>query len=245
MQAAREEEKKDSKAALARRWKPMTADLIDKYGEDAVSKMSEAEKLKLYLPEKEETKKFEPAPAKKQSVPKTKKQRTRAAMVKAMEMELQKNREEKALLKSIGTVPEHLKDMKHKKLEIQQRKDYMKAKKAAQKELEKEGVMVKPLRIGRYKFEEEEQMVALPKAGAEGQTEESGMRLATVVAGAAAKERMQSIFRRGMLPAAPYANKDRANKLKDQKFKNKKARKYVNPLFRDKSNLKVSKKTKK
>ena len=114
----KENEKALSKEAVARGWRPMTAELNDKFGEEAVRKMSEEEKLQkfreLHTCADIDNVVHEPAPAKKPSVPKTLKQRSRKQMVKALELEEARLKAEKKMLKSVGQIGQMTKEMKMK-----------------------------------------------------------------------------------------------------------------------------------
>lgn len=235
--AARQLEAEREDEALERKMRPVTFELRELVGAEALKKMSEEEKTKLYhelvgkrIAEAEEEGDVDGAGnlskaarlrIKSQALRNKRKTRkeanTRQAQAKA----------QRKLEKSVGDLGSIQKEIKED-LEMQkQRRDYKLENRRKRKELEeKEGVVPKTRRLGRTKFQEEALVIPDTEAAAKGLR---AMPLKTN----AVKDRMSSIVRRGMLPAPIEATRGAVVRGRKKNNKVKNGRKYISPLMRD------------
>lgn len=160
---------------------------------------------------------------------KTQAERNKDKRRRLREQQEKKEAQEKKLGKSVGAIGTMLKDMKAKTEESKVKKASNKEAKAKEKELEKKGI-VKKMKIGRIYYEE----TGADIGGAEDGSK--GLRAAPLQS-LAIQDRMNSVFRRGMLQQPPASTKLQMHRIKKHTRAKLVRRKFVSPLLKGEGNL--------
>lgn len=231
MAAAREIEREHEVEALERKMQPMTAELKDAVGVDALKGLDDAAKIELYrslvcsgaIVSSENG----PAEASRRRAvgQKSQSQRNKEKIRKAVDAKQAQRQMQKKLEKSVGELGSIFKEMKEKQQWQQERREYREDLKRKHKQLEASGELPASKRLGRTKFMEE--ALDVPDAEAAGR----GLRAMPLKA-SAVKDRLSSILRRGLLPAPPEALRSEVIRRKAKAGKLKRSRKFVSPLLR-------------
>ncbi|CAK9047841.1 unnamed protein product [Durusdinium trenchii] len=233
MAAAKELEKEQEAKLLYRTQRPITAELKDALGDDAVNAMDEPTRIETYrklfcadAPKQEEGETEEAyekriAKFKRKSQSQKNKERKR----KFMDHKQAQLKAQRRLEKSVGEVSFILKDLKEEEHLQNERKAYRQAMRQQRKDLEvQNGIMDPTTRLGRGKAPEEE--LAVPDEDHTGSLRQIPIKASAV------RDRLSSILRRGLLPSkAESALEGRGRKKKSLKWRHKK--KMVSPLLRD------------
>lgn len=231
--AARELEREAEVEAMDRKIHPMTSELMDAKGVEAVRAMDEAAKVKAYrelvCPNagdgEEEAEPF----SKRSKAQRIKAQslRNKARKRKDIDEKQAQLRDQKKLTKSVGEVGNILKEMKEREDWLAERRAYKEEQHKKRKQMELEGVVPSTRRLGRTRFKED--AIAVPDSEAASK----GLRSMPLPRGSAVKERLTSIVRRGLLPAIPEASRSETIRYKKKIGKLKRSRKHFSPLLRD------------
>jgi len=238
MAAAVEIEKEHDAEEVERKMRPMTSALREAVGAARLKEMDEEEKFALYrsLMQSQATKdaandEGETAPGGR----KTKAWKQKAKALKNRNSKSKRDlgakeeqaRSQQLLAKSVGEVGSMLKDMKEKDELHKSRREYKESMRRKRKELEAtEGVVPKHRKLGSGRFAEEAQLLPDCAAAAKGLR---AMPLKT----SAVKERLSSIMRRGLLPAANESSKEQRNRHKKRSNRQNNKRKFISPLLKD------------
>ncbi|CAD7972312.1 unnamed protein product [Amoebophrya sp. A120] len=236
-----EEQMKDLRAK-----KPMTMRLLDAYTKEELLQMSDLEKLKEYkrlmkedhkldmdtvLEEENEdeeaaatgankgTKKT-PSNSDKKKLQrderKTKTQRNKEERVKNMDLELTAKKRQKLLEKSIGQIPNMMREMVKDDKAKEEQKAFIEDAKQENVKLEEKGIVLKPKKIGRNRFVEQS---VVP--------EKSVSSLRSTQVTSAVSERMQSFHRRNMGELPPESNRAALLRVRKKANRKQKANKFV------------------
>lgn len=163
---------------------------------------------------------------------KTKAERNKQRRAQLNRQAFAAEQKEKQFLKSIGTVGSLLDDIANEEEEGQARKEY-RATLKSQEEVEErtKGVIPKNRRIGKHKYREAAKELPLVEDGGK-----TGLRQVKMV-GSALNDRVQSIYRQGLLEMKPEATREFHRGVKKIIRKRDKNRKFTNSLLRDGSLL--------
>ncbi|CAJ1413334.1 unnamed protein product [Effrenium voratum] len=231
--AAKALEKEEEAAQLERQQRPITSELRDTLGAEAVNAMDDLARLEAYrrlicpnAPEQQEGE-SEQAYQKRVSKFREKSQahRNKTRKRKITDHKQAQLKAQQRLEKSVGEVGAILKEMEQEEAFRKERKAYRAAMREKRKEMEaKVGIMDVTTRLGRGKAPEEE--LAVPQ-------EVAGTLRQTPVQASAAKDRLVSILRRGLLPASAVEKRAQGGRRlkKSLKFRHKKQ--IMSPLLRD------------
>lgn len=237
-------EKERETQELARLARPVLHALLEHYGHEEVKDMDgptslarfqalqrsgKAPELDVEQAEKEEGL---TAPSKGAQKRKTQAKRNKQRRAQLNRERLTEEQKQKQLLKAVGAVGSLLKEM-GKDEEIRKgKREYKAALQAADAEAEaKEGVIPKKRRIGKHKYREAAKELPAVEEGAK-----TGLRQMKMV-GSALKDRVQSIYRQGLLEMKPEATRQDFRRVKKLIRKRDKNRKFVNPLMKEGSLL--------
>ncbi len=214
---AKEVSKMDAETEGLRKRKPMTAKLKDHYTDEELKAMDEATKIREYKrlmlkKEGEESgaeesdgeagcnsdKKLDMQRKKmKPNERKTKAQRNKEKRHAESLKQMSSAKRQKLLEKSIGQIPNLVREIEKENKAKGQEKEYNNSLKQEAIELEKKGIIVNPKKVGRNKFTEE--VLDVPQKAT------SSLRTAQV--GSAVKDRLQSLHRRNMGELPPEFNR--------------------------------------
>lgn len=235
--AAKQLEKEEEADAHARQLRPMTRELLDNLGADAVRGLSDAEKIQKYrdlVCQSGEVGNEEGGEAIERKAVKNKQksqaQRNKEKKRKVVDSKQAQLQAQKKLEKSVGQIGAILKEMKQEEEWQEERRKYRQDLKRQRKEHERvDGIVPKRRRFGRGTVVEEEIVVPDVDSSTGGLR---GMSLKGS-AGSAVKDRLASILRRGLLPAPPEAHRGEVVRRKAALGKLKRRRKPMSPLLRD------------
>eukprot|EP00932_Pfiesteria_piscicida_P018297 SRR837773.5153.p1 GENE.SRR837773.5153~~SRR837773.5153.p1 ORF type:complete len:251 (-),score=18.79 SRR837773.5153:121-873(-) len=236
MAAAKELEKEAEAEAMDRKLRPLTHELRDAKGAEALKGMDEAEKVKAYRelmcsgPADDGETGGSDAPARRSKAMRIKAQsvRNKARKRKDIDAKQAQLKQQHQLCKSVGEVGSILKEMKEREDWLQERKRYKQEQRKLRTQLEaSEGIVPSTRRLGRTKFAEDAIVVPDSEAAAK------GLRAMPLPKGSAVRERLSSIVRRGLLPAMPDATRSETIRHKKKLGKLKRSRKFVSPLLRN------------
>lgn len=234
--AAKQLEQEREEEAQDRKMRPITAVLEDEFGKEKVREMDEEARVTAYREivcasgdaEGAEGDAGSYLQGSKKNKKKAQAVRNREKRRKTIDEEERRGQAQKKMEKSVGEIGNMLKEMKEKEAWLAERKKYRGTVKRKRDEVEAtEGVVPKHRRLGKTKFQEE----ALVIPNAEAATK--GLRAMPLSGTTAVKDRVESIMRRGLLPAPPEAS------TRETKFRRKadrmlsKRRKHISPLLRD------------
>lgn len=240
MAAARELEREREEAALERRMRPMTHELREATGAEALKEMPEEAKVSAYrallcpgaaAAGEEEGPGGGAAPGSKRSLRiKTQAKRNREKKRKNLDEQEAQRRAQRKLAKSVGEVGAMLKEMKEREAWLTERRAYRQAMRQGRVRLEAtEGRVPACRRLGRSKFAEEAALV--PDSTALGKA----LRSMPLKGSAAVKERVSSILRRGLLPPPPENSRAELLKMRMANAKMQRKHKFASSLMRDKA----------
>jgi len=232
--AAKQLEQEQEEEHRQRRSKPMTHELVDFFGEEAVKEMDEETKVLKYRELKCKVATGEGDALEEGGAGKAVKwkqkpqaQRNRERLRKKVEEKQRQVMAQRKLEKSVGSLGAIVKELKEQEKFYKERSEYRKALRGKRKEREEtEGGIGKCRRIGRGHFQEDSVMVPASDAA------EKGMR-AMSVKGCAVKERLASMIRRGMSTPLPESNGSELFRRKKGVAQQKRKRKLVSPLLRE------------
>lgn len=245
--AARQLEKEAEADALERKLRPITHELRERLGQDAVKDLDDEAQMKLWRSlagkqngdrEDDEAggegsrdhgdaagkRKREQLAGREQ---KSQAQRNREKRRKDLDAKQAQKLASKKLEKQVGEVGALLKEMKEAKEFQQRRREYRDAHRAKGLEDEAKGISSRRHRLGRTRFAEEALVVPDAQAAAAGCMRSMPLKASAV------KERLSSIVRRGLVTAPPEASKSEAKRHKSKANRVKNGRKFVSPLLRD------------
>jgi hypothetical protein len=239
--AARQLEKEAEADALERKLRPITHELRERLGQDAVKDLDDEAQMKLWRSltgkqngdrEDEEaggegSRDHGDAARKRMREQKSQAQRNREKTRKDLDAKQAQKLAGKKLEKQVGEVGALLKEMKEAKEFQQRRREYRAAHRAKGLEDEAKGVSSRRHRLGRTRFAEEALVVPDAQAAAAGCMRSMPLKASAV------KERLASIVRRGLVTAPPEASKSEAKRHKSKANRVKNGRKFVSPLLRD------------
>jgi len=246
MAAARHLEQEREAEAADRKMRPMTHELRDVLGAEAVSKMSDEEKVAAYRNlvcrtttgaedgEDATCGKQAKAGGRKGVWEKSQAHRNKEKKRKLLDFKQAQKKAQKKLEKSVGEVGAMLKEMKEREEWLAARKKYRDEMRQNRRRLERtQGVVPKTRKLGRTRFAEEAMLVPDAEAASR------GLRAMPLKGAAAVRERMSSIVRRGLVPAPPEASRSEQSRHKRRANRLKKSRKFISPLLRDNQVKKV------
>lgn len=234
MAAAKELEKEEEAKVLERTRRPITAELQDALGDEAVDAMDDVTRIATYrkmfcsheAPEQQEGESEEAyerrvAKFKRKSQSQKNKERKR----KFTDHRQAQLKAQQRLERSVGEVGAILRDLKEEERLREERTAYRLAMRQERKNLEATGGVMDPTtRLGRGKAPTED--LAVPDEERAGSLRQVPMKASAV------KDRLSSILRRGLLPARADSALEGANrKKKSLKWRHKK--RIVSPLKRD------------
>jgi hypothetical protein len=235
--AARELERERENEELDRKLRPMTHELLDVAGPEALQGMNEEAKVELYRsiacskkPQAEgegaaETSSKLGARRKEQ---KSQSFRNKEKKLKKLHEEERRRRAQRSLEKSVGEVGAILRDIKDQTGQQQERQQYLETLRSEKRRLEEsQGIVPKRRKLGRNEFTEETIVVPDAEAAAK------GLRAVPLKGGTAIHDRICSIVRRGLLPATPAASKADIVRRTRKAGRLKRSRKFVSPLLRE------------
>jgi nucleolar protein 53 len=241
---AQELEKQFQEQALDRKLKPVTHTLRELADPKELEGLDEQGKLALFRKltlgeEKAEIKDDENDQAADGSVSvgkngvlqkrKTQAERNKEKRRKLREQQQKKEAQEKKLGKSVGAIGSMLKDMKSKAEKTKSKAALKEETKSKEKELEKKGI-IKKMKIGRIYYEEKGADIGGVEDG------KKGLRAAPLQT-LAIQDRMNSVFRRGMLQQPPAATKLQMHRIKKHTRARVVRRKFISPLLKGENNL--------
>lgn len=234
MAAAKELEKEQEAKILARTQRPITAELTDALGEEAVEKMDDANRIETYrkmfcsneAPEQQEGESEE---AYEKRVAKFKRksqsQKNKEKKRKFIDHQQAQMKSQQRLEKSVGEVGAILRDMKQEEKHQEERRAYRDAMREQRKEMEeKVGIMDPTTRIGRGKAPVED--LAVPDEDRAGSLRQMSMKASAV------RDRLSSILRRGLLPARAETPLE-GGRAKKRSLRYRHKKQIVSPLKRD------------
>jgi len=233
MAAAKQLEEEEEAKRHQKHMRPMTLELESTFGAEAVAEMDEEAKVAAYRKLVIKTAEQQPGESdeafEKRSrlrEQKSQAQRNKERKRKIINNQQEQLRTQKKLEKSVGEVGAILKQMKEEEATRKERKEYrLQLRQSRKLEEASAGVMDKTTRLGRH-YAQEEALVVPDTTAAQ-----KGLRSMPLKA-SAVKDRLQSIVRRGLLPAPPEASKSEATRKKSQaKFRKK--TKFMSPLLKD------------
>lgn len=242
-EAALEIEKEREKSNLDRLARPILHTLLDHYSSEEVKAMDETTRFAKFrelsggsVADAEDGGYQEKdgllAGLKKLQRRKTKAERNKQRRAQLNRQRLSEEQREKEFLKSVGKVGHFLKDIDQEEEEGKAKKEYKTALKR-QEEMEEitKGVIPKSRRIGKHKYREAAKELPLVENG-----ERTGLRQMKMV-GSALNDRVQSVYRQGLLEMKPEATRHNYRRVQKGIRKRDKNRKFVNPLLKDGSLL--------
>ncbi|CAD7935828.1 unnamed protein product [Amoebophrya sp. A25] len=139
---------------------------------------------------------------------KTKAQKNKEGRLKERMKNLSAEKRQKLLDKSIGQLPNLMREMETDNMTKKQEKEYLAQLKEEEKKMEEKGIVLKPKKIGRNRFQETKLLPQKAASSLRGSQVESAI-----------SERMQSIHRRNLTELPPDA--DRSTLLRLRKKKNR------------------------
>merc|ERR1719321_663283 len=122
-----------------------------------------------------------------------------------------------------------LKEMKGKAEESKKKSSFKKEAKAREKALEKKGI-IKKMKIGRIYYEENSADIGGAEDG------KKGLRAAPLQS-LAVQDRINSVFRRGMLQQPPASSKLQMHRIKKHTRAKLVKKKFISPLLKGENNL--------
>lgn len=238
--AAKHLEKEAEADALERKLRPITHELRERLGQDAVNDLDDEAQMKLWRSlagkqngDREDEagdgggQENDDAPGKRKREQKSQAQRNRQKQRKGLDAKQAQKLAIKKMEKQVGEVGALLKDMRETKDFQQRRREYRAAHRAKGLEDEAKGISSRRHRLGRTRFAEEALVVPDAQAAAAGCMRSMPLKASAV------KERLSSIVRRGLVTAPPEASKGEHKRHKSRANKVKNGRKFVSPLLRD------------
>lgn len=218
--------------AHERAYRPMTAKLLEAFTREELKAMGEGERLaeyrKLIFTHVEDAaggkKKGGAAAPKASTGPadrKTQAQRNKRARNEELEAEQSLAKKQKALDKSVGHVPNLLREMEQEEQARQEKKELVQKYDDEREALEKKGVVVKGRKIGRSRFTEGKKLddVNLPLQAT------SSFRAAQV--GSALNDRVKSITRRNLIEQPAEINRQTLLRVKKRGKRKERGNKHV------------------
>jgi hypothetical protein len=228
--AARELDREKQEQELERSLHPLTHELKEMIGEDKMKDLDDSKKIEMYLSLKGqkagEQDVDDAAPPHVRHRQKSQAQKNKAKKNRLKDEAASQEKQQRCLEKSVGEVGSLLKEMKQEKELSETRRKNRANIQAEKRRLEEtEGVVPKKRQLGRAAFEE--RALIVPDV----ETAKKGLRAARLK-DSAIHERVSSIMRRGLLPAAPVGSKSELVRHTKRSARLKRSRKFISPLLR-------------